>query len=339
MGLMSPRLSTKTMVPLCRQLATSYQAGIPIVRGLELASDNSSSKQARRVLTDMAFGIRNGQTLGQAAVDQGRYLSPFFTTLLDAGERGGRLDVMLRDLADYFEARLRMRRTLIAALTYPSVVLSLCWVIGTFAFALLGQLDFNATRFDWDALFLAYGILQLKALIAGLVIGAVFILLNRLGLFRWIWGWFVTHLWPMRPVTIRLGLARFFRTFSLLLGTGMNVTHCIQAAAAVMVNPYLQRDVLQAVPLVSNGATLVQAFSGSRYLTPTAREMLVVGEESGELERQLMKLSDYHLDEANHAIQVALKLLVPMLILFAACVVGFIYIKFFMTYYGMILSI
>ena len=339
MGILSSRISTKDMVPLCRHLATSYQAGIPIVRGLELASENSPSKQTRRVMTNMAADIKRGSSLAHAAQAQGKHLTPFFTTLLDAGERGGRLDVMLRDLAQYFEDSLRMRRTFVAMLVYPCFVLTLCWFVGTFAFTLLGQLNFEAMRFDWNALFRAYGMLQLKAFAIVALAAVIALVLHRMGLFRWIVGWVSTHVWPASRVTVRLGLARFFRTLSLLIGSGMNINHCIQASAAVMANPYLQRDVLQAAPHVANGATLVQAFSGVKCLTPTAREMIMVGEEAGELEQSLMKVSEYHLAEARQAISVAMKILVPSLLLFAACTVGYIYIRFFMEYYGKILSI
>ncbi len=339
MGILSSRISTKEMVPLCRQLATSYQAGIPIVRGLELAGENSGSKHTRQVLTEMAADIKRGNTLSSAARAQGKHLMPFFTTLLNAGEQGGRLDIMLRDLAQYFEDSLRMRRAFIVSVSYPAFLLTFAWFVGSFVSTLMGKLNLNAQRFDWESLFRAYAGLQLKALAVVALLAVIAFILHRLGWLKWVWGWAITHVWPVSRVTVRLALARFFRTLSLLIGSGMNINHCIQASASVMVNPYLQRDILQAAPHIANGSTLVQAFSNVKCLTPTAREMITVGEESGELEKSLMKVAEYHLAEARQAITLAMKILFPVLMLFAASAIGYIVISFYANYFNMLLSI
>lgn len=337
MGLLSSQIATRDMVTVCRHLATSYQAGIPILRGLQLASDNSTSKAAKEALADMAADIKNGKTLGASAQRQAKRLSPFFITLTDAGERGGRLDIMLRDLADYFEDRQRLQRSIVASMLYPVIMLCLAWVFGSFAFKILSMISFE-TMFDWNAFFMAYAVLQAKAVAVVAVVLAACFVLHRMGLFKWIWGWVVTYVWPLRPITLRFGLARFFRTFALLVGSGMNLPNCIYSSASVMVNPYLQRDMLQALPLVKNGATLVQSFAGVKCLTPTAREMLMVGEETGELDTSLMKLSEYHLAEARQAVKVGMTVMGILMILAVAGTVGFIYIKFFLTLYGKALS-
>src|SRR5690606_31477556 len=110
MGLMTAEISSKHLVPLCRQMATSYDAGLPIIRTLELMADNAKDARAKQVFRSMAEDTRNGATLGEAARRQQKYLPRFFIELLHSGELGGRLDVMLRDMADYYEDKLAMQR-------------------------------------------------------------------------------------------------------------------------------------------------------------------------------------------------------------------------------------
>ncbi len=341
MGLFSPQISLKKVVPLCRQLATSYDAGIPIIRGLEIVGRQNGDKRVRQVITEMGDSIKNGSTLGEAARAQTRYLPRFFVELLASGERGGKLDVMLRDLAQYFEDRLEMQRKIIRSLIYPGLELLAAWYLGMFALRLMGQLrgvfaSEGRTNFDLMTFFKDYAIFQGKATLVFIAIFAVCVILSRMGLFGYGWGLFATHIWPMSPVTRRFGLARFFRSMSLLIGSGMRVDHCIVNSAAVTANPYMQKDLIKSVPLVREGYTLEQAFAASRFLTPTAREMIAVGEQSGQLEQALRKVSEYHLEEATHAVNIATRVLGVLIVLIVAGLIGYVIISFYMSYFGML---
>lgn len=341
MGLFSPQISLKKVVPLCRQLATSYDAGIPIIRGLEIVGRQNGDKRVRQVITEMGDSIKNGSTLGEAARAQTRYLPPFFVELLASGEKGGKLDVMLRDLAQYFEDKLEMQRKIIRSLIYPGLQLAAAWYLGMFALRLIGQVrglfaSGGRTNFDLTTFFRDYAIFQGKATLVFIAIFAICVILSRMGLFGYAWGLFATHIWPMSPVTRRFGLARFFRSMSLLIGSGMRIDHCIINSATVTANPYMQKDLLKSVPLVREGYTLEHAFTTSRFLTPTAREMIAVGEQSGQLEQALRKVSEYHLEEATHAVNIATRVLGVLIILVVAGLIGYVIISFYMSYFGML---
>jgi len=337
MGLFSSQIPTKQMVIVCRQLATAYEAGIPIIQSLDLVREQFKDPKVRQVLTDMSISIRQGASLADAAAAQGKYLPPFFIQLLHAGERGGRLDVMLKDLAQYYEDRLEMKRKVRRMMAYPMAELVAAWFLGTFALKLvnnvIGQLNTRGGGGVSDVL-VDYAWFQAKAFGVAAVLFAVCVMLSRMGVLQWVWGGFTTYMWPISEVTRRLALARFFRSLSLLIGSGLPIHQCIQRSAAVTVNPYIERDLLQAVPRVKEGGTLAEAFAGSRCLTRMAREMLHVGEESGDLERQLHKVAEYHMNEASHAVNIAAKVFGVAIVLVVACVVGYVVISFYARLYG-----
>jgi len=340
MGLFSKKISTRDIVPVCRQLATSYDAGIPILRGLEMVAEGARPGPARDVLIAMRGQVLQGSTLGEAARAQKAVLPEFFVELLAAGEIGGRLDVMLRDLASYFEDRAAMNRQILGAMVYPFFQLLLAWIIGTFAIMLIGRVNLNAsTAFNFAAFLNAYMLLQAKALAVVGVAFVVAVVLSRYGLFGYVWGWVATYVWPMRNVTRKFALARFFRSLSLLIGSGLDIMNCIRGAASVTANPYMQKDLLQALPHIAQGATLVQAFAGAQTLTPVAREMIFIGEQSGNLEETLRKVAEYHLDEANHAVKIAVKVMNTVIGLAIGGVVGYVVITFYSKYLGLIDSV
>jgi len=332
MGLTSAQISTKKLVPLCRQLATSYEAGIPILRSLEMIGSAGGDKKVREITRTMHGAIRGGKTLGQAASEQSKYLPSFLIELLAAGEKGGRLDVMLRDLADYYEDRAAMQRQVASSMVYPCFQLASAWFLGTFSLRLISRIGDSAV--DIAAYFHEYLIFQAKAMAGVASVIGVCIVLARLGWFAYVWGLFTTFVWPVSVVTRKFALARFFRSMSLLIEAGMNMKSCIINSAAVMTNPYIQKDLLQAAPEVQRGSTLVQAFANCRFLTPTAREMLVVGEETGNLDKSLLKVSQLHMAEASEAVKRAQTVMGVLTVLAIGSLVGYIVIKFYMTYIG-----
>jgi type IV pilus assembly protein PilC len=347
MGLFSAKISTKKMVPVCRQLASSYHAGIPIIRSFELLAQEQRDPKIRRVLLSMREDLKRGDTLAVATRQQSRYLPEFFIQLMAAGEQSGTLDTMLKDLGDYFEDRLTIQRSVVRALVYPSIQLTLAWFLGTFAFRMIGALsDFikevfsngGGSQFDFETFLTDYAWFQGKAMLVLGVIIAASVVLSRMGLFGYVWGAIATHLWPISTVTRKFALARFFRSMALLIASGMRIDRCIENSANTTANPYIQKDLMQATPIVQDGGTLVQGFTLSRYLTPTAREMLLVGEESGNLEEQLRKVSEYHLEEANMATKIAVRMLGIAMVIGVAFLVGFLIIKFWTEYYGTMLN-
>lgn len=340
MGLMTAEISARHLAPLCRQMATSYDAGIPVIRTLDLMADNAKDARSKRVLRAMAEDARGGATLGEAARRQQRYLPRFFIELLHSGELGGRLDVMLRDMADYYEDRVEMQRKIVGAMVYPALQLTAAWFLGTFALGLIGKLNFDAREpFNLGAYFEQYVAFQGLSMGALALVCFVIIMLSRLGVIRWSWSLILHYLWPLNTVNKKFSLARFFRSFSLLLGSGMNIKSCITNAAAISGDPRIERDLLKAVPRVAEGATLVEAFAPCRSLTPVAREMLLVGEHSGNLEQSLRKVSEYHLEEGRHAVAVASKILGVLIVLAVGATVGFIIISFYSKYFSLLNSI
>jgi type IV pilus assembly protein PilC len=339
MGLYSSQLSTKKLVPLCRQLATAYDAGIPILRSLEIISEQQRDKKVKDVLARMGNAISAGGTLGEAARAEQKYLSTFFIELLSTGERGGKLDVMLNDLADYYEDRLEMTRGVRRMMTLPCIQLVAAWFLGSFSLLLVGEItnmfsDKSGKAFALGAFFNSYGRFQAKAMAVVAVVLILSVILSRAGLSGWIWSFFTTHIWPLSGVTRKFALSRFFRSFSLLVGGGMHFPWAIESSAAVTSNPYIAKDLMKAIPAIKDGKTLVEAFAPCKYLTPTAREMILIGEQSGDLEGSLHKVADYHMKEASHAVNVATKIFGVLIVLAVALTIGYIIITFYQRLYG-----
>jgi type IV pilus assembly protein PilC len=333
------KLSTKSLVPVCRQLATAYEAGIPITQAISHVGRQSKDKNVQRVLNTIARDLSGGATLADAAARQSGSLSPFLIQLLASGETSGKLDVMLTDLAGYYEDRLTMQRSIVSALIYPCFLLTAAWFIGTFTYGIinvaLGALDGSGGGVqgvqEYVGIYLRF---QVRALTLFAFLAVMALLFSKLGLLRWATGIVSTFIWPFSTVTRKFGMARFFRSFSLMLSSGLNVIPAIKKSAEVTGNPYIERDLLRAIPRVRSGATLVEAFAESRLMTPLAREMLAIGEESGRLDDQLNKAAQYHFNEANETLKRAVQILTYMMMTGIFILVGALVVYFWAKLYG-----
>jgi len=158
--------------------------------------------------------------------------------------------------------------------------------------------------------------------------------LSRFGIPQRIWSVFSIYAWPVSMVARRFAMARFFRSLSLLIVSGVPISHAIERSADATANPIIAADLVKAIPRVHGGRTLAEAFAGSQFFTPVARQMLLVGEQSGKLDEQLSKLAQYHSDEAAHAVDIAVRAGEVLIILAVCCVVGYVIISFYGRLYG-----
>lgn len=340
MPLFTPKIGLREMVPLCRQMATAYDAGIPVLKVLQMAERNARTASTRTVLLNLRSTVEAGATLGDAARAQGSSLPPFFTELLASGERGGHLDLMLRDLADYYEDRMALQRAIVGSMVYPGIMITAAWFLGSFALGIIQQLSFDVRNpFSLSEYIEQYISFQTYVLLGVGVAAIVIWLLSRTGLPQYAWGAFSTKVWPFSQVTRKFALSRFFRSFVLLLNSGLGIRHCVAQAAATTANPYIRADLMRALPVIERGGTLQQAFGECRTLTRMAREMLAVGEESGKLDIQLKKVAEYHAEEAKLAVTVALRFMNFALLLGVGGMVGYIVISFYSKYFSLLDSV
>jgi type IV pilus assembly protein PilC len=338
MGVLTSEISNKQMVPLCRQIATSYDAGIPIIRTLEIVSNQLKDQKLRGIVQTMRDDIVQGSTLAEAANKQRKYFPPVFINLLAGGEQGGKLDVMLRDLADYYEDRQAMTRQIVGMMIYPLIQLGLAWFLGTFSLRLItlvmGQMSARSPSIKFEDVIADYLTFQGKSMIVVALAAVAVVVLSRAGLFKYVSGIVKTYIWPISNVARNFAMARFYRSMALLTGSGLNIIKCIQNSAAATANPYIEKDVLKIIQPLQHGSPLSDALGESKFINQVSREMIRVGEESGRIESQFKKASEYCLEQAKHAAQIMTRVFGVLVSLVVACIVGYVVIRFYVTYLG-----
>ncbi len=325
-------LNNKTMSILCRQLASAYEGGIPITQALQIVGDGFPSRKVKMILYRCADDLIQGKTLSEA-LSRREVFPDLFVQLISAGERSGKLDVILRDLSSYYEDLWKMKRSAIVSLTYPTIQLVLGWFLGTFALGIVRQISFEK-QFSLGAYFSSYISFQISICIIFAIIVFILIISKNTKFFQtFIYG-IIRHVWPFSFIIHRFSLARFFKSLALLYASGIPITEALLKSSEILPFPSYKRDISTVVSLIRNGSNLEKSFKTLSWVGRMGQEMVAIGEQSGKLDEALQKVAEYFLLDAQQSLQVTTKILNILILLIVGAVIGFIVISFYANLYG-----
>lgn len=330
------RLSRAELILVTQELAVLLKAGLPLDRSLRILRDITRRPGLKAVMDQIFRDVQAGKSLSDAL---GRYrdFSPFYLSLIEAGEAGGFLEVALERLADYLKAVGEFRQHLLTSLIYPGVlalvgggtiILMLTYVVPRFEvfFKEMGQTLFWSTRFLlWaSGWFLNYWWLGALALAVG------FLALSRF--FRTPRGRLAADRWQLRApligdLTRQVSASFFAKTLGTLLKSGVPLVVSLEVVTGSVTNRYLAQSMDTVVEDVKKGQSLSGLLRKSGLFPEIFLQMIAVGEETGQLGDMLLKAADSLESEARNKVKRLLAWLEPVLILSMAVVVAFLIIS------------
>lgn len=328
------KIASKDIAVLCKQFSTMLEAGIPIVRCLDILSKQLSNRVLRRLFAEMYAEVRTGRTLTEALARRSQYFPSLFISMIEAGETSGTLDVVLNNLAQHYEKDYKLRQKVKNAMTYPVIVLIvavavvyflLTVVVPTFISIfnrgdmvlplptrmLLSLSDF-ATR---------YGIMVLLCII--LMAFVLYIAFSR-GKGRLKWHEFLLKMPVMGTVITYMISSRFSATLGILLRTGIPLVQALDIVKKVVGNEVAQKGLQQVQNMARMGGGISTPLEQLKLFPPMLIQMLKIGEESGTLDEMLLKTAEFYEDELEASLVRLTTLLEPMLIVLLGGVVAFI---------------
>ena len=288
------------------KLATLVDAGIPILRALDMGAEGSH-RPLRKALRDVRHWVSKGMGLAESMGRHQRIFGEFDRVLIDAAETSGRLEECFKMLADWYQFLGRMRNMILAGLTYPLFILHAAAFVPGIPGLVLGTLT------PWGY---AVGVLSILALFYGPVIGLLVILAlaPRWGLTRTILD--ALMLWiPVLGTAVReLSISRFSRAFNMLYKAGVPIAQCLAKAPQVTGNRIIARAFQGGSRAVAEGR---EASTGFLHGLPREYvELWRIGEESGQLEKSVDKIAEISGDRAERYMS-ELARWVPRLVYFA----------------------
>jgi type IV pilus assembly protein PilC len=340
------KVKDREMAIFTRQFSTMIDAGLPLVQCLNILAEQSESRTLRDVTAQVARQVEAGSTLADALRRHPRTFDDLFTNLVQVGEAGGILDVVLQRLAVYIEKAAALKRKVKAAMIYPAtiigvaflvVIFMLTFVIPTFAtmFKNLGaDLPLPTQVVLWLSDFVRGYIIFIAVAAAGAVYAlrryyrtehgkaTVDALLLKL---------------PVFGVLIRkVAVARFTRTFGTLVSSGVPILEGLRITARTAGNRVVEKAVMQCRAAVTAGKTLADPLKASGVFPPMVTQMIAVGEQTGALDAMLAKIADFYDDEVDTAVGALTALLEPLMIVVLGVIIGGLVVAMYLPIFRLV---
>jgi type IV pilus assembly protein PilC len=331
------------LVLFTRQLATMIEAGISLVQALTALyeqCDPKRQKGLRNVISDVTAHVQGGESFNEAIAKHPRVFNRLFVSMVKAGEAGGLLSEILDRLAGFLEASARLRKKVKSAMTYPTIVICIAFLITTFLIVrvvpVFGEIfkDFGAklpgptqflidlsdfVRAKWYFLILGIG-------------GSIFGIRAFLHSTR---GRQLSDRWKLKlpvfgPLIHKICMSRFSRTFAQLIRSGVPILEVLDIVGGSAGNHVVEESIKGVSLDVEKGDNLSVALSKKQIFPPLMLRMVAAGESTGRIDGMLEKMADFWDEEIEAMLDALTSLIEPLLIVFLGVIVGGIVIAMFL---------
>jgi type IV pilus assembly protein PilC len=344
------KVKAKELAIFTRQFSVMIDAGLPLVQCLEILSQQQENKFFAMVLTQVRQDVEEGSTLSAAMGRHTRVFDQLFVNMIDAGEAGGILDLILQRLSTYIEKIVKLRRDVISALIYPAAVVVIAvaviavimvFVIPSFQNIFVGllgpgeQLPLPTRIIVGISDFLAgIGGLVILGAIAGATVGFRYYYKTPKGR-RQVDR--VTLKVPIIGQILRkIAVARFSRTLATLLSSGVPILQSLDITARTAGNTVIEDAINKVRVGVERGESVVEPLRASDVFPNMVSQMIGIGEQTGALDAMLGKIADFYEQEVDSAIASLLTLIEPVMIGFLGVTIGSIVIAMYLPLFTLI---
>lgn len=351
----SKRVGVNDLTTFTRELATLIDAGLPVVRSLNILKDQSKPGALKDILTEVIENIEGGSSLSEALTRHPSTFSKLYINMMKAGEVGGVLEQVLDKTAQFLEKDVALKRKIKGAMMYP--ILVTCAIVGILSVIMIvvipqfvstladlagedaelpgptqillgavrlitGRDFFKVPNFVWVLIGLILLIVMYKIIVGKFV--KVKYLIDTLKLKIFVFG----------PLVKKATVARFARTFGTLITSGVPVLQALNIVKDTSGNEVLAKNVITVHDAVREGESISRPMSQSKFFPPMVINMVDVGEETGALDNMLMKVADAYEADVDTAVEGLSSLIEPILIIIMGLIVGFIVIALYMPLIG-----
>jgi len=344
------KVKAKDLSIFTRQFSVMIDAGLPLVQCLEILAQQQNNKYFQQILLQVRQDVEEGSTLAAAMARHPRVFDQLYANMVEAGETGGILDLILQRLSTFIEKIVKLKRDIISAMIYPAavIVMAICavaviliFVIPQFQQIFLGllgpgeQLPLPTRIVVGLSNFLAgWGGLSILASIIGIVIAFRFYQKTPAG--RKNIDRVLLKIPIIGDIFRKISVARFSRTLSTLLSSGVPILQSLDITAKTSGNVIVEEAITKVRAGVERGENFVDPLKATEVFPHMVAQMIGIGEQTGALDAMLGKIADFYEAEVDSAIANLLTLIEPLLIGFLGVTIGSIVIAMYLPLFTLI---
>lgn len=341
-------VSNRDIVVFTRQLSTMVDAGLPLVRSLDILQSQQKSKKFKRIINTVRDAVESGSTFADSLAKHPSVFSNLYTNLVRAGESGGVLDVVLKRLADYLEKIEQITRKIKGAMVYPAIVIGVAVIVLGIVIVFVVPVFTEMFKDIGTTLpVLTQYIVDISAFVRGNIIYilialvtlwfSIMLLYKKSPRFQRLFDAFLLKTPLVGSLIQKTAISRFCRTLATLTSGGIPILEGLDITAKASGNKIVEEAIQRARFEISQGQTLAEPIEKEPAVFPLmVSQMISVGEQTGALDEMLNKIADFYEDEVDVAVSALLSALEPIMIVFLGGTVGIIVVSMYLPMFKLI---
>lgn len=354
------RVKGKILTTFTRQMSTLQDAGLPLLRSLQILEQQQRPGLLKSVLQGVVEDVSGGASLSEAMAKHPRAFDVLYTKMVAAGEVGGVLDVILQRLAEFMEKAERLKRKVVGAMIYPAMVISVAVLIVTgIMWKIIPQFQSIFADFGVQLPKLTLFLVTTSSWVAGnyptkgamMLPGAVYIifgipvvfigfkLIRKTGPGKKIIDRIILYVPVLGKLVRKTTVARFTRTLGTLIAAGVPILEAITITKETCGNAVFEKALGKVHDSIREGETFSAPLREAKVCDSIVVNMIDVGEETGDMDTMLLKIADNYDEEVDTAVASLVSLIEPLLVVFLGVVVGTIVVAMFLPLVAMIESL
>ncbi len=335
-------ISSKTLMIFTRQLATLIDAGLPLLRGLNVLGKQEKDPVLRGTIDQLADAVQGGSTFSEGLGQHPKIFNKLYVNMVKAGELGGVLELVLNRLAEFQEKAQKVKNKVVSAMVYPIIVLLIAILILIFLLIyIVPKFEdiFNDMLGGQQLPLLTRIVMGASDFVVGnifwIIGGIVLIVIGYISFARTTGGRaFIDRFKLAMPLfgdlIRKTAISRFSRTLGTLVTSGVPILQALNITRDTAGNVIIAKAISKVHDSVKEGESIVQPLEASGVFPPMVISMIDVGEETGQLPDMLLKVAEVYDDEVDNAVAGLTSLLEPIMIVLLALIVGTIVIALFL---------
>ena len=325
---------TADVAVMTRQLATLVRAGVPLIDSIAALTDQVENAQLVLILRTVRESLNEGTSFAKSLEQHPKVFPSLYVNMVAAGEASGTLEAVLERLADFMEGQTRLRGKVTGALAYPLLMAGVGAIM--VSVMMIGVVPKVTTVFDnlgqtlpWYTrllIFVSDGVAAYWWLVLGLIAIGIYFFRRwkKTPAGRLRWDTFRLKMPIFGRLTLLVAVARFSRTLSTLLASGVQLLQAMEIGRHVLENARLQAVIADAIGSIRGGESIAEPLKKSGAFPPMVTHMIAIGEKSGQLEAMLENVSRAYESDVETRVQTLTSLLEPVMIVLLGAVVAFI---------------
>jgi type IV pilus assembly protein PilC len=338
----------KQLVNFTRQLSTLQDAGLPILRSLQILESQQKPGLMKAIVGGVADEVEGGGSLSEAMASYPKAFNKLYVNMIHAGEMGGVLDIILARLADFMEKAAKLKKKVIGAMIYPAVVISfavaivsmiMIFVIPKFQ-AIFADFGLKLPAVTQVLLDISYWFAQqygwLIVLLSPIIIAVTWKLIRMSNGGKYYTDVFLINIPIIGQIISKSSIARFTRTLGTLISAGVPILDAINITKETSGNEVYARALQKVHDAIREGESMADPLRSTKVCDAIVVNMIDVGEETGDLDKMLIKIADNYDSDVDVLVGSLISILEPVMVVVLGVIVGFIVIALFMSMISLI---